>query len=311
MIKIFFIIIILFIVFSHFFNYNNKVQIYRIDKNIKKKNNIKTYNNIDRNFKDNIDSNFKDTIDRNFKDNINIWSKVIDNKYYIKIKPLTLDDYTNWKMYIDNTDIVDDLYFDPNIGELIIISNNENIVIVVAHAILNNFNGTTNFEDSKRLLNENIKKIHDDDTFKHKLITNIYNKLYQNININEHNMKENKKHIKKFNQSDTNEKFNKSYINEKFNQSDINNKFNQSDTNEKFNQSDINDKFNQSDINDKFNQSDINDGQMKYNNIGSLNNAKILTIPNNQPSDTNIDIDIEAFNDDFDAFDNNNYSYIE
>ena len=47
---------------------------------------------------------------------------------------------------------------------------------------------------------------------------------------------------------------------------------------------------------------------MKYNNIKLLNNAKILTIPTNNQ---HLDIDIEAFNDDFDAFDNNNYSYIE
>ena len=107
MIYIFFIIIILVIIISHLSS-EEKVQIYNINEK--------------------------------FNNEYNIWSKVIDNKYYIKIKPLTLDDYSKWKDYINSTNIVDNIYFDPNIEELIISSNDEDVSIILAYTIINNFN---------------------------------------------------------------------------------------------------------------------------------------------------------------------------
>jgi hypothetical protein len=211
--------------------------------------------------------------------NKNIWSKVIDNKYYIKLKPLTLDDYVNWKDYFDSTNIVNNIYFDPNIGELIIITDDENIAIVVAYTILNNFIGINNFEDSKLLLNGNIEKIKGDDIFKNKLIDNIFNNLNRHKNIKDNNEQTNKK-SKKHENSNISKKYN--------NSEDKNNNYV--------------DKNNSNP--EKFGCSNSNSNS----NIESLNNAKLLTTPIVHTSN---DIEIEAFNDDLDAFDNINYSYIQ
>ena len=172
MIQILFLIIIIFIIFSHFSE--NKIEIIRINNtnNIAYTDNTKKkYNNINERFVDDLN------INKSLQSNNNIWSKIINNKYYIKIKPLTLEDYTNWKDYIDNSNIVDDIYFDPNIGELIIISNDEDIAIAVAYSMINNYNGNINFEDSIDSLNNNLEMIKNNDELKNKLIINIFNNL--------------------------------------------------------------------------------------------------------------------------------------
>jgi hypothetical protein len=180
MIKIlFFTLILLIIIFLDLYSNNieNKIEIIKIkknDENLKKK-----YNNINERFIDDLGIN---------NNNNKIWSKIIDDKYYIKIKPLNLIDYTNWKDYIDGTNIVNDIYFDPNINELIITSDNEDNAIIIAYYILNNFKGVNNFEDSIILLNNNINRVRDDDNFKNSLIDNIYDNLNQIKKNNKDNM---------------------------------------------------------------------------------------------------------------------------
>lgn len=284
MVKIFFIIIILFILFLNFINDNNITEFSRIDKtNTNKMNelfndskghlNNRLINDIaihDRLSGDNAiydrlsgDNARHDRLSDNNDSVSHIWSKKYNNKFYIKIKPLTLEDYTNWKDYVNENNIVDDIYFDPNIEELIIITKNEDIAIVLADLIINNFNGTNTFEESKLLLDTYILKIKNNETFKNKLITNIFNNLKKKININS---------IK---HSD-----NKCLLNKSNNQCSLNKS------------------------NDNSNKEN-NLSSLNNDNLSSLNNGKIISENNNIQN-----MDIEAYNDDLDAFDNINYSYL-
>lgn len=282
MIQILFIIIIIFIIFSHFSE--NKIEIIRI-------NNMKKNNNINESFVDNfkinnINERFVNDLKKNksLQSNNNIWSKIINNKYYIKIKPLTLEDYTNWKDYIDGTNIVDDIYFDPNIGELIIISNDEDIAIAVAYSIINNYNGNTNFEDSIDSLNNNLKIIKNNDELKNKLIINIFNNLNP--------IKNNTDNFSKSKEKET-------FSNTRFEQSNIQSK--QSNT--------ISEKSNAG-----LESSNIRPGQSNARLESSVNNYEQPNINSryeikcdNYEKQNNA---IDAYNDDLDILDNINYSYI-
>ena len=299
MIQILFLIIIIFIIFSHFSE--NKIEIIRINNtnSIDNINNINNINNIKRKY-NNTDEGFVNDfkINKSLQSNNNIWSKIINNKYYIKIKPLTLEDYTNWKDYIDNSNIVDDIYFDPNIGELIIISNDEDIAIAVAYSIINNYNGNTNFEDSIDSLNNNLKMIKNNDELKNKLIINIFNNLNP--------MKNNVGNFTKSRKKETFSNIKSEQSNIKSEQSNI--RSDQSHT--KSGQSNI-----RSDqAHARLEQSNTNTGQINARLESSMNNYEQpninsrYEIKNNNYEKQNNDID--AYNDDLDILDNINYSYI-
>jgi hypothetical protein len=204
MIKIFFIIIILSIIFSNCFNDNIKTKVYFIEKKNNKENDKNLSFRENFNFKEKKlkyrdnenftrDNEILSSDNENFsivnekfstdnkkisgENDIKIWSKVNNNKYFINIKPLTLLDLTNWIDYIDETNIIDNLNFDPNIGEIILTSDNEDTAIVIAYLIQNNFNGTNNFEDSINLLDPYLEKIKNDKVFKNKLLSNLFNSL--------------------------------------------------------------------------------------------------------------------------------------
>jgi predicted XRE-type DNA-binding protein len=167
MIKYFFILIIILILISTFYDKKNiKHKVYNINNNNETK-----YNNINERFFDNISLKEK---------KLQIWSKIIDNNYFINIKPLTLKDYELWKSY--KSDIVDNIYFNPNNHELVITTDNENNALIIAYSILLHFNGINNFEDSISQLEDNKINIDNNIELKNKLNTYIFNYLNNNNN---------------------------------------------------------------------------------------------------------------------------------
>jgi hypothetical protein len=174
MIKYFFLIIIILIIVLHFINYENEKPTTSTIKAYNN-NNMYKYSNINERFMDNI--NLKN-------EKSNIWSNVIDNNYYINVKPDSMNDFKLWKNYNSN------INFDSEQHKIIINSNNENEALVFAFSILLHFNGTNTFEESISILENNMSKINTDINLKN----NLTNYIHSHLNNNEmKNIKMNKK----------------------------------------------------------------------------------------------------------------------
>lgn len=98
----------------------------------------------------------------------NPWSKIIKTKdedypyhFYLKINIPSLNDYTTWLQVIPN------LGFDPQSGELIIPSKDEISALAIANLIAINFSGKISLTD---ILNKNLIPISINKARKHKIV---------------------------------------------------------------------------------------------------------------------------------------------
>lgn len=116
------------------------------------------------------------------------WTKIVNvvmdeypYHYYIKIKIPSLNDYNAWKQIIPN------INFDPQTGELIIPSKDEASALAIANLIIINFSGQMTVEN---ILNNNLIQISISKAKAHKVVQNklreqIMESLYGNkINNN-------------------------------------------------------------------------------------------------------------------------------
>ncbi len=99
---------------------------------------------------------------------LNPWSRIIKTKnedypyhFYLKINIPSLNDYTTWLQVIPN------LGFDPQSGELIIPSKDEISALAIANLIAINFSGKISLTD---ILNKNLIPISINKARKHKIV---------------------------------------------------------------------------------------------------------------------------------------------
>lgn len=112
-------------------------------------------------------------------DNPNPWSKIVYNSnneypynFYIKLSIPSLNDYQTWKQIIPNLD------FNPQSGELIIPSKDEPSALALANLIVINITGQLSLEN---ILNKNLIQISIAKSRKYELVQN---KLREQINEN-------------------------------------------------------------------------------------------------------------------------------
>ena len=113
------------------------------------------------------DDDFEDDFEQEHK-MLNPWSKIIKTKdenypyhFYLKINIPSLNDYTTWLQVIPN------LGFDPQSGELIIPSKDEISALAIANLIAINFSGKISLTD---ILNKNLIPISINKARKHKVV---------------------------------------------------------------------------------------------------------------------------------------------
>jgi hypothetical protein len=114
-------------------------------------------------------------------DRPNPWTKIIYDEtddypyhYYIKISIPSLNDFQSWKQVVPN------LNFDPQTGELIIPSKEESSALALANLICINFAGQLTLEDilNKNLIQISITKAKTHDVVQTKLREQIMETLY-------------------------------------------------------------------------------------------------------------------------------------
>ena len=114
-------------------------------------------------------------------DKPNPWSKIILREsaeypynFYIKLKIPSLNDYQNWKQVVPNID------FMPQTGELIIPSKDEPSALALANLISSNFSGLLSLEDilQKNLIQISISKAKTHEIVQKKLREQILETLY-------------------------------------------------------------------------------------------------------------------------------------
>lgn len=159
-------------------------------------------NNLDNDLDNDLDNKITTKLDTNIvsKKNIqkvinfdrpNPWNKIIFNEmdeypyyYHIKIKIPSLNDYEKWKQIIPNID------FDPNNGELIIPSKDEPSALAIANLIIINFSGQLSLKDilEKNLIQISVSKAKTHELvknkFKDQIMENLYGKSYTKIQTN-------------------------------------------------------------------------------------------------------------------------------
>ena len=197
MLRIFFIIIILYIIIQNLLdNYN--IQSYSLSNDSKIiQNNLKINSNqniIVDNQNIKLDNQNIKSDNQNTKldyqniifDNPNPWTKLIYNKnddypynFYLKIKISSLNDYQKWKKIIPN------LNFNANTGELIIPSKDEASALAIANLISNNFMGKISLQNilEKNLIQISINKSQNYEVVQNKLREQINENLYDKIKI--------------------------------------------------------------------------------------------------------------------------------
>jgi hypothetical protein len=121
----------------------------------------------------------------------NPWTKLIVKKgdeyplhFYIKIKIPSLNDFQTWKQIVPN------LNFDPNTGEMIIPSQDEAAALALANLIIINFTGQMTLKD---ILEKNLIQISVAKAKSHELVQNkLREQIMDNLNGN------NKQNIENF-----------------------------------------------------------------------------------------------------------------
>jgi hypothetical protein len=111
----------------------------------------------------------------------NPWTKLVVKKgddyplhFYIKIKIPSLNDFQTWKQIVPN------LNFDPNTGELIIPSQDEAAALALANLIIINFTGQMSLKDilEKNLIQISVTKAKSHELVQNKLRDQIVENLY-------------------------------------------------------------------------------------------------------------------------------------
>ena len=125
----------------------------------------------------------------------NPWTKLIVKKgdeyplhFHIKIKIPSLNDFQTWKQIVPN------LNFDPNTGEMIIPSQDEAAALALANLIIINFTGQMTLKD---ILEKNLIQISVAKAKSHELVQN---KLREQIMDNLYGKKENVENFANFSQ---------------------------------------------------------------------------------------------------------------
>jgi hypothetical protein len=113
----------------------------------------------------------------------NPWTKLIVKKgdeyplhFHIKIKIPSLNDFQTWKQIVPN------LNFDPNTGEMIIPSQDEAAALALANLIIINFTGQMSLKDilEKDLIQISVAKAKSHELVQNKLREQIMDNLYGN-----------------------------------------------------------------------------------------------------------------------------------
>jgi hypothetical protein len=113
----------------------------------------------------------------------NPWTKLIVKKgdeyplhFHIKIKIPSLNDFQTWKQIVPN------LNFDPNTGEMIIPSQDEAAALALANLIIINFTGQMTLKDilEKNLIQISVAKAKSHELVQNKLREQIMDNLYGN-----------------------------------------------------------------------------------------------------------------------------------
>jgi hypothetical protein len=113
----------------------------------------------------------------------NPWTKLIVKKgdeyplhFHIKIKIPSLNDFQTWKQIVPN------LNFDPNTGEMIIPSQDEAAALALANLIIINFTGQMSLKDilEKNLIQISVAKAKSHELVQNKLREQIMDNLYGN-----------------------------------------------------------------------------------------------------------------------------------
>jgi hypothetical protein len=140
----------------------------------------------------------------------NPWTKLIVKKneeyplhFHIKIKIPSLNDFQTWKQIVPN------LNFDPNTGEMIIPSQDEAAALALANLIIINFTGQMSLKD---ILEKNLIQISVAKAKSHELVQN---KLREQIMDNLYGNKQNVENIANFSQ-DLTKNNNPNFQTEKF-----------------------------------------------------------------------------------------------
>lgn len=140
----------------------------------------------------------------------NPWTKLIVKKgdeyplhFHIKIKIPSLNDFQTWKQIVPN------LNFDPNTGEMIIPSQDEAAALALANLIIINFTGQMSLKD---ILEKNLIQISVAKSKSHELVQN---KLREQIMDNLYGKKENIENNANFSQ-DLTKNNNPNFQTEKF-----------------------------------------------------------------------------------------------
>ena len=111
----------------------------------------------------------------------NPWTKLIIKKgddyplhFYLKVKIPSLNDFQTWKQIVPN------LNFDPNTGELIIPSQDEAAALALANLIIINFTGQMSLKDilEKNLIQISVAKAKSHELVQNKLRDQIIENLY-------------------------------------------------------------------------------------------------------------------------------------
>lgn len=111
----------------------------------------------------------------------NPWTKLVVKKgddyplhFYLKVKIPSLNDFQTWKQIVPN------LNFDPNTGELIIPSQDEAAALALANLIIINFTGQMSLKDilEKNLIQISVAKAKSHELVQNKLRDQIVENLY-------------------------------------------------------------------------------------------------------------------------------------
>ena len=161
------------------------------NKNIE---NFSKNNNIEHFSKNNNKEHFTEDRVKEFT-KPNPWTKLIVKKgdeyplhFHIKIKIPSLNDFQTWKQIVPN------LNFDPNTGEMIIPSQDEAAALALANLIIINFTGQMTLKD---ILEKNLIQISVAKAKSHELVQN---KLREQIMDNLYGKKENVENFANFSQ---------------------------------------------------------------------------------------------------------------
>lgn len=184
MLKLIFIIIILYIIGQHFFENNEKPAKTTIqnNKSNEKSEQFKEIKEVEQ-MKESEQIKEPEQIKETEFENPNPWSRVIVkplNEYpylfHIKIKIPTLNHLESWKQIIPN------IYFIPKTGELVIPSKDEASALALTNLIASNFAGLITIDDiiQKNLIQISITKAKTYDLVKNKLREQIMENLYGN-----------------------------------------------------------------------------------------------------------------------------------